>query len=58
MYYSYDQSKEYLKGFDIKSSYQFYIMIKSGSLIKEINKRPYSYFNTKKGIVGYPGRIF
>lgn len=48
MYYSYEQSKEYLKKFNIKSSYEFYSMVKSGSFIKEINKRPYDYFSTKK----------
>lgn len=48
MYYSYEQSKEYLKKFNIKSSYIFYSMVKGGSFIEEINKRPYDYFNSKK----------
>jgi very-short-patch-repair endonuclease len=47
-YYSYNESKEYLKQFSIKSSYEFYIMIKQGSFDKRLNKRPYEYFNTKK----------
>lgn len=45
MYYSYEKSKEYLKQFNIKSSYMFYTMVKNGSFIEEINKRPYVYFN-------------
>jgi len=47
MYYSYEQSKEYLKKFNLKSSTMFYSMAKSGSFIKEINKRPYEYFSAK-----------
>ena len=47
-YYSYNESKEYLKRFNIKSSFQFYRLIKDGSLSQKINKRPYSFFKTKK----------
>jgi very-short-patch-repair endonuclease/acyl-CoA-binding protein len=47
-YYSYNESKEYLKKFNIKSSFQFYRLIKDGSLSQKINKRPYSFFKTKK----------
>ena len=38
-YYSYNESKEYLKRFNIKSSFQFYRLIKDGSLSQKINKR-------------------
>ncbi len=47
-YYTYNESKEYLKSFNIKSSYIFYRILKEGSFNKLLNKRPYEYFNTKK----------
>jgi len=48
MYLSYEESKQYLKNFNIKSSTQFYSMVKEGSFIEQIHKRPYNYFRTKK----------
>jgi very-short-patch-repair endonuclease len=47
-YYTYNESREYLKQFNIKSSYQFYRMVKSKSFDEKINKRPYEFFNSKK----------
>ena len=47
-YYTYNESKEYLKTFNIKSSYVFYTMVKEGSFNEFLNKRPYEYFNTQK----------
>lgn len=47
-YYSYNESKEYLKSFNIRSSFQFYRMVKHGSFIDKINKRPYEFFTRKK----------
>lgn len=46
-YFSYQESKEYLKSFQIESSYKFYRLVKSGSFDPCINKRPFDYFNTK-----------
>jgi hypothetical protein len=46
-YFSYQESKEYLKSFQIESSYKFYRLVKSGSFDPRINKRPFDYFNTK-----------
>lgn len=47
-YYSYNESKEYLRQFNIKSSFQFYRLVKEGSFDNKLNKRPYDYFNGKK----------
>lgn len=47
-YYTYNESKEYLKKFKIKSSTEFYRLVKNGSLDQKINKRPYSFFKAKK----------
>lgn len=57
-YYTYNESKEYLKTFNIKSSFQFYTMVREGSFNGLLNKRPYEYFRVKKEMIGYPGRIF
>lgn len=47
-YYTYAESKEYLKTFHIRSSYFFYRMVKEGSFNSFIPKRPYSYYKGKK----------
>ena len=47
-YYTYNESKEYLKTFNIKSSFQFYTMVREGSFNDILNKRPYEYFRVKK----------
>src|ERR1035437_7209279 len=48
VYYTYEQSKEYLKYFNIKSSYQFYRLLKQGSFNNLVNKRPYEYYSVNK----------
>jgi hypothetical protein len=47
-YYSYQESKEYLKPFKLESSFQFYRLAKSGSFDNRINKRPFEFFNRIK----------
>ncbi len=47
-YFTYHESKEYLKKFKIKSSFEFYILVKSGSFDNRLNKRPFEFFNRKK----------
>jgi very-short-patch-repair endonuclease len=47
-YYTYNESKEYLNKFNIKSSFQFYTMVREGSFNNLLNKRPYEYFRVKK----------
>ena len=47
-YFTYHESKEYLRQFKLKSSFQFYRLIKSGSFDYRLNKRPFEFFNRKK----------
>jgi hypothetical protein len=37
-YFSYQESKEYLKSFQIESSYKFYRLVKSGSFDPRVMK--------------------
>ena len=52
-YYTYNESKEYLKQFNIKSSYQFYKMIRLKSFNERINKRPYEFFKKRKSWISW-----
>jgi len=57
-YYSYQESKEYLKPFKLESSFQFYRLAKSGSFDNRINKRPFEFFNRIKEKIGFLGKTF
>lgn len=47
VYYTYNECKEYLSKFNIRSSYEFYRMYSRGSFNELVNKRPYEYYKKR-----------